>query len=345
MTSEDTLQHSDQAGTGQQLRQAREASGLTVAQVAENQHLRPSIIQAIENGEYRQIDSELFLKGYVRTYAGLVGLDPDVVIASLDSELEPLRREREEAFEANPLQHIERRKRYKKRIARLVFMLVAAVVIAYGAVRFIATNTELLEDTVNEDSVGEMTTTPDEKGESSTEELTVSSVDEAQSASTVATTEPLYMDETEAPTNDVVDDSAPATVEPPSVASDAAGDADEEIAPEEPVIAAGSSVEAVSSQSTSNAEGQNGSPRQARLTASFSGDCWVQVTDARGQSLVSSLRRAGDSINIEGVAPLRIVFGAADAVERVEFSGEAVDMSPYNVVNNRVEFSLGTQDF
>ena len=42
---------------GQQLRQAREKAGLSVSAVADQQHLRVSVIQAIENGDYEKIDT------------------------------------------------------------------------------------------------------------------------------------------------------------------------------------------------------------------------------------------------------------------------------------------------
>ena len=109
MDSDDAQQPSGLSEpTGQLLKRAREQKGLSVSAVADAQHLRPAIIQAIEDGHYEQIDSELFLKGYVRTYARQVDLDPDAVIATLDEELEPLRQQKVQAEEANPLIDIER---------------------------------------------------------------------------------------------------------------------------------------------------------------------------------------------------------------------------------------------
>ena len=116
MDSDDAQQPSGLSEpTGQLLKRAREQKGLSVSAVADAQHLRPAIIQAIEDGHYEQIDSELFLKGYVRTYARQVDLDPDAVIATLDEELEPLRQQKVQAEEANPLIDIERRRRRKRR--------------------------------------------------------------------------------------------------------------------------------------------------------------------------------------------------------------------------------------
>jgi cytoskeleton protein RodZ len=77
-----------------------------------------------------------------------------------------------------------------------------------------------------------------------------------------------------------------------------------------------------------------------RLQIRFSNDCWVQVSDAEGNRLVNSLQRNGDKIDVAGSTPLRVVIGAVDAVESIRFQGEPVDISGYQVVNNRSEFIL-----
>ena len=94
MTSDETQQAASTETVGQQLKKARERHGLSIAQIADAQHLRNGVIQAIENDDHSQIDSELFLKGYVRAYAKQVGLNGDAIIADLNLELEPMRQSR-----------------------------------------------------------------------------------------------------------------------------------------------------------------------------------------------------------------------------------------------------------
>ena len=120
MTSEEQPSPAVQDPAGQQLRRAREALGLSLEQVAEAQHLRPSVIQDIEQGRYERIDSELFLKGYVRAYAKQVNLNAESLLSTLDQELEPLREQKAREAEANPLVSIERKKRQKRRIAKVL---------------------------------------------------------------------------------------------------------------------------------------------------------------------------------------------------------------------------------
>src|SRR5699024_3014181 len=115
---------------GEKLKEARQKQGLSVAQIAEKQHLRSCIISDLEKGDYNQIDNELFIKGYVRTYATQVGLNADAIVSELDQELEPLRIEKEREIEANPLVDIERKKRKKRRIAKIVIAIIVALVVA-----------------------------------------------------------------------------------------------------------------------------------------------------------------------------------------------------------------------
>lgn len=338
MTSEDTSPSVDQGNTGKQLRQARESAGLTLAQVAENQHLRPSIIQAIEDGDYRQIGSELFLKGYVRTYAGVVGLNPDRVVALLDKELEPLRQEKAAAEDVNPLQDIERRKRQKAQIAKGIAFILVVVVLGLLAYRFLPLPEE---DAVPEPS-GESGPAVEQQGSPVDGGIRIEPSEEIEDLS------PKRRSDGDGELADVV----PGTVapgedfSPESIADNVTGDMPVSESP-------GSSDVTGVRQTGTGAESDNMAQPVSEsqssdmevvarnlVTASFSDDCWVQVTDARGRTLVAAIRRAGERISIEGTPPLRIVLGAADAVEQLEFAGESVDLSSYRAVNNRVEFTL-----
>ncbi|MGB2110045.1 MAG: helix-turn-helix domain-containing protein, partial [Marinobacter vinifirmus] len=147
MTGDEQLNNVSAEPVGQQLRRAREKAGLSLAAVADQQHLRVSVIQAIESGDYSKIDTELFLKGYVRAYARQVGLDADSIIRDLDTELEPRRQEREQALQANPLVNIERRRRQKRRAAKLILVLLAAALIGFLAFTYLSTKDSALPAT------------------------------------------------------------------------------------------------------------------------------------------------------------------------------------------------------
>jgi len=316
MATEENSQPAMKEPAGRQLQKAREAAGLSVGDVAGAQHLRPSVIQAIESGDYSQIDSELFLKGYVRAYAKQVGLDADTVIADLDQELEPIRQQREQEYEANPLVDIERRRRRKRQLGKTLFFLVVLGIAGYLAFAF------LMPDQDANQGPAETAKAPEAAGQGQNEGAEISAP-----AEEVASAEE---ERSESPVPDG-DQGSTGSVDP--VADQSAPNA-EPIAEQIPTVV--QTPEPV----LENPSGLADDSAMARLQIQFTGDCWVQVSDADGNRLVNSLQRAGDSIDVSGEAPLKVVIGAVDAVSSITFEGEPLDLDSYRVVNNRSEFTL-----
>lgn len=121
--------------TGRELREAREAKGWDINSLSETLHLRPAVLIAIEEGDYREVP-ELFLKGYVRSYGRIVGLEGNRLIRQLESELQPLRQEEAERHVESPIFHIEVKKRKKRRIAFWVLLIAFFAVLVFGFMRF-----------------------------------------------------------------------------------------------------------------------------------------------------------------------------------------------------------------
>ncbi|MES9833668.1 MAG: RodZ domain-containing protein [Candidatus Thiodiazotropha sp. DIVDIV] len=69
-------------GPGLQLRSARERQGLEASDVASQLHLQASIIESLEADDYEKLPSPVFIQGYLRNYARLLGLSEDAVVAS-----------------------------------------------------------------------------------------------------------------------------------------------------------------------------------------------------------------------------------------------------------------------
>ncbi|MFP3978656.1 RodZ domain-containing protein [Marinobacter sp. KMM 10035] len=322
MTSDDSQQNAANEAVGLQLKRARERQGLSVAQIADAQHLRNGVVQAIENGDYAQIDSELFLKGYVRAYAKQVGLDADAIIADLNVELEPARIQKARELEANPLIDIERRRRRKRRIAKLFLLFAAMVAVGALVVMFVVpkftagqADAELPaetgvmsqpDDALPEDSIS----IPDEPRSNSDDNNEIQSdlgyLDEAPAAELVAR-----------------------DVEPEQVV------VQPEVSDQVPVVA--QTIEPALAQPPVT---ESSGPVSGVLEIAFTGDCWVQVSDATGNRLASSLQRAGDTLQVSGKPPLKVVIGAVSTVDTIRFQGESVDIRDFPVVNNRSEFTL-----
>jgi cytoskeleton protein RodZ len=368
MDSEDPQQPAVGEPAGQQLKRAREKLGLSINDVAEAQHLRLSIIQAIEDGNYDQIDSELFLKGYVRAYAKQVGADADALIQSLDLELEPLRRERAKQELDNPLVDIERRRRKKRQVAKALIFIAVLGAIALAAWKLVleprmamessavqkqSDTSEAVASSSNPGSSVEQSketgqdSALQDDGQSDSSSTDVPSVEPEQANSpeqSVSSAEPAVVtDSAESlepveslePAESLEPEDSPVLADAPANESDNISDSNlqsSEVVSVEPVVQP-DPVFVESAQPDAVAV-------PTRLEMSFVSDCWVQVTDSSGARIVASLQRDGDQINVSGRAPFNVVIGAVDAVNGMSFGGEPVDLSDYRVVNNRTEFTL-----
>ncbi|MEX1237317.1 MAG: helix-turn-helix domain-containing protein, partial [Pseudomonadales bacterium] len=66
--------------------EAREAKGLSQKEVAEQLYLTVTFIRYIDEGAFDKIPKPAFIKGYLRSYARVVGLDGDAVIEAYNQE-------------------------------------------------------------------------------------------------------------------------------------------------------------------------------------------------------------------------------------------------------------------
>jgi cytoskeleton protein RodZ len=336
MASDDNPQPAVSDPVGKQLQRAREKAGLSVNDVANVQHLRCGIIQAIENGDYSKIDTELFLKGYVRAYANQVGLNADDVIAHLDQELEPLRQKREQEYEANPLVTIERRRLQKRRLGKWCLLLAAVVLAGYLIVTF-GFGGYLGLSGHNAAASGPVAGQTDgtQVNSASTSDTVESPVREGSEPDQQPLQAPDSAEATPPETTNTIAGAESSGLESES----GSGSGSEYSAEPEPEMSA-----PVVTQSVEPALAEPGPTPTAEKTGvlqiTFTDDCWVQVRDATGDKLVNSLQRDGDRIDVSGELPLRVVIGAVDAVGSISFQGEALQLSNYRVVNNRSEFTL-----
>ena len=75
---------------GQILSSARLGWDLTVEEVADNLNLSADTIRALERDEYDSLPGYTFVKGYIRSYANLLRLNPDELVSLLDVQPEKL---------------------------------------------------------------------------------------------------------------------------------------------------------------------------------------------------------------------------------------------------------------
>lgn len=71
-------------GLGERFRAAREARGLSLSDVAEQIRIRSVYLAAIEEENWGAIGAPVYARGFLRTYARFLGLDPEEVVAEFN---------------------------------------------------------------------------------------------------------------------------------------------------------------------------------------------------------------------------------------------------------------------
>lgn len=70
-----------ESGVGALLKGERQRKGLDFGQVSEMTRIQPHILQALESEDWSSLPSPIFVKGFVRSYAHVVGLDEGEIVA------------------------------------------------------------------------------------------------------------------------------------------------------------------------------------------------------------------------------------------------------------------------
>jgi cytoskeletal protein RodZ len=69
---------------GERFRAAREARGISLSEVAEQIRIRSVYLAAIEDENWSTIGAPVYIRGFLRTYARFLGLDPEEAVAAFN---------------------------------------------------------------------------------------------------------------------------------------------------------------------------------------------------------------------------------------------------------------------
>jgi len=74
-------------GLGDEFRAAREARHLSPSDVSEQIHIRSVYLQSIEDEDWSAIAAPVYVRGFIRTYARFLGLDPESAVERFTASL------------------------------------------------------------------------------------------------------------------------------------------------------------------------------------------------------------------------------------------------------------------
>jgi cytoskeleton protein RodZ len=314
---------SGRVNPGDTLRDAREQKGWTVEDVATRLNLTSQRLLQIEAGAFDKLPGVTFARGYVRAYGKLLGLDQERLVIEFDQ----FTGSDSVGADVHSLGRIEEPARYSQHILRVVSFLLLAGLAALGFYWW----QQQGDWQADSAAVGSGHIVVD-SADGTTQ---IHPLDEPEDQAVIAAQDNTEMNLTMAPsaeeaTGDATVDQAPAPAaeEAPAVAAPPAPAA-AQVAPTQEAAA----VAPATSPAVEVAAGQG------RVGIGFTADCWTQVADADGKVLFSALKRAGDSLDVVGKAPLELRLGFASGAQ-VSYNGTSVDVSPF-VTGETARLKLG----
>ncbi|PTU75264.1 helix-turn-helix domain-containing protein [Pseudomonas mangrovi] len=312
------------ANPGDSLREGREARGLSVAEAAVQLNLSVARLQQLEAGEFDKLPGHTFARGYVRSYARLLGLDPNRIVLEFDQ----FTGTDAAGSEVHALGQIEQPVRVAHSLLRLLSFVLLLALAGLGFYWWQE------RSTAPTDPLGQAPVHIEVEGADGRLQLhpLTELEDEALLAAEV---DPLPMDSEALPV-----DAQP--VAPP--ASDSAPAASAQIQAQAPAASSQAQASTVTpapeaAASAAPAVQAEAAAGQGTVEVVFSDTCWVQVKDADGKILAGGLKRKGESLRVVGKAPLELRLGVARAAS-VSYNGSPVDIAPFTS-NETARLSLG----
>ena len=134
---------------GYLLQEARKKLNLTIEEVAIRLLLKETVVIGLENDDYGTTISPTFIKGYIRSYAKLVGLDPEEVIAAYNdiSGVDIQQKSRMQSFSRKIS-----RDTYDSRWMYVTYGIIAVVIILIGLFAWQNTENRLVDITGNKNN-------------------------------------------------------------------------------------------------------------------------------------------------------------------------------------------------
>lgn len=290
-----TLENNEASETvGEILHNKRKEIGLSLDEITEKLNLDSYLIELLENNNYEKFKVETYLKGYLRAYAKLLGIDGDRII-KLYKESNP-----EKEPEILPDVKPKNQKNSGDRSVKL-FSYILGLTIALSMLIWYQKNIMIKPD-VNENYIGNIELNKNNE---------INGVDTSYKII-------IHSDYWQWPIDNISERyrESGSNDQSKSLKNEKIQDELKEDVIQEQVLETEESPVYETQQSADT------------VVLDLRGDSWVEVYDREGNRLFLDLARGGKNYIINGNSPFDILLGAANEVS-IEFNGSVVNIEPY----------------
>lgn len=307
----------DNKEPGLSLVRARQEKNLTQEEVAARLHLSANQIRLLEDNDYEDLPEATYVKGYIRNYAKLLGIDSVVLIAAYLERVSPKMNDTVELVATSQQStKVSDESKAMYSIVGIVVLVVAVVAIWIGS--------QTTTDQSSAQQTEAVTETSEQSGElfgpSSEDQSIGDAEDEADSKKTAdqELLEPAYPSAT--PANNV----------PAEVSVKQEGVQPKQQQTESIKQAPDTITETTKPESNENKEVNLPQSTQSidELVLFFEQDSWADVRDTNGKKLLYKTINKGRVVSIKGIAPFNIFLGNADGV-KLSYNGKQIDFEEY----------------
>ena len=279
---------------GEILHNKRKEIGLSLDEITEKLNLDSYLIELLENNDYEKFKVETYLKGYLRAYAKLLGIDGDRII-KLYKESNP-----EKEPEILPDVKPKNQKNSGDRSVKL-FSYILGLTIALSMLIWYQKNIMIKPD-VNENYIGNIELNKNNE---------INGVDTSYKIIIHSDYWQWPIDNISERYRESVSDDQSKSLKNEKIQDELKEDVIQE--------------QALETEESPVYETQQSSDT---IVLDLRGDSWVEVYDREGNRLFLDLARGGKNYIINGNSPFDILLGAANEVS-VEFNGSIVNIEPY----------------
>lgn len=289
---------------GSMLREVREQLGLSVMDISSQIKFAPRQIEALEANDFAHLPETAFLRGFVRSYAKVLHLDAELLLAALPqkkaaaTELAP-----ESVKEPSP----DVRSVLQQNSTWLAGAMVVFVIVAAFALWHFRTPSEPMKVAQVESPVTLPVETPASSAQPAPETVAPPELPPIESPKMQAQKTQLQ----KAQQSKVQPAKAPPSAAMSSV----------------PAASTVASPAKKKQTVTSVMQGDLSSP-VASLRLEFSEDSWAEIKDKDGKILSSRTHTAGSELRVSGHPPLSVLIGHAPTV-RLFYGDKQVDLAPH----------------
>ena len=292
-------ENKDEISCGERLASKRSEKELSINQVAREIKIEPHVIEMIENNEFESIGAPVFVKGYLRQYSELVGLDPNLIIEKYNAI--------NSIEDSSPIVNdsVDQISKYVL-TPKIILIAIFMILISFGVL------VTVFGIFGNNEAVVIKMETETESQESLLPPVTAQQIDSSETQ----IDETLEM-ETETESQE--------SLLPPVTAQQI--DSSETQIDE--TLEMETETESQESLLPSTADEFFIEENFMNLTIIYSGLCWTEIFDANGERLFFGLGDQDREVNIDGVPPFDVMLGAADNLLEIKLEGRE-----YNVVDS-----------